>query len=104
MALGRIIFVSATGPGFLLFEMGGEPKVYGPDIEENHSFDLSQIVAWASDVQFELTGSSRLVDIYVTQMHLQQIHPGVVLVDADDSSVGGGGPIRQLLAKAYLPH
>jgi hypothetical protein len=103
MAIGKLIYVTASGPGTILFELHGRPLVVDAAGGDTMSLDYSRIVAWDSGSQFAVTGSVRMLDIYLSQLHLLPLGGGKILVDSDAPGSGSGGLIRRFFKTFYLP-
>lgn len=103
MALGSLIYVNVRGPGIVLFELHGKPLVVDASTEDTMSLEPSRIVAWEAGTQFTVTGSTRVLDIYLTQLHLLPSGGGKILVDADAPISGSGGLVKRFFKKFYVP-
>mgnify|MGYP006433036017 CR=1 FL=1 len=101
--LGHMVYVSVQGPGAVVFEVRGKSDVRGPRHDETYSLDASRLVAWSSGLSFELVGSPKFFDVYLTQMHIRPTAEGCIVVGADERDKGGGGTIRRLFSRFYLP-
>jgi len=102
-ALGKLFHVLVTGDGYLFFELNGSLMQHDYNASYGKSIDFSRMIAWETSSRFRVVGSSKLIDIYFSQLHLEQTYGDIVLLDSDDPSEGGGGLWKRFFSKFYIP-
>lgn len=95
-AMNRHLFPVATGPGLLVMEAVGQPKIM-LRVDAPESIPASRLIAWSIETVFELESEGSIVDDYMSPVYLKPCEGEAVVVDPDDPRRHTGGKLRQLL-------
>jgi hypothetical protein len=102
LALNRMLFQTAEGPGMLLLQARGVPRIWqnsGPI----PPFSPARLICWSLDSCFDLQGSDRAVDIFLSPMYLRADHLRLLVIDADEPENATGNQIWRMLRRFYMP-
>ena len=102
LALNRILFQTAEGPGMLLLQARGVPRIW-----ENSGpippFSPARLICWSLASRFDLQGSDRVTDIFLSPIYLKADHLGLLVIDADEPCDSTGNQIWHMLRRFYMP-
>ncbi|MBN67891.1 MAG: hypothetical protein CME32_01245 [Gimesia sp.] len=90
-AIDRAFQHLCKGPGLVVFECAGVPKVWdGVETESEHRIQVERMVLWPKDIQFvaDKVHTSRDIYLGMTRMFVRQPSSGIpVILDVDDRDV-----------------
>lgn len=90
-AIDRAFQHLCTGPGLVIFECAGVPKVWnGGTAESEHRIQVERLVLWPKDIEFHADKVHTSRDIYLgkTRMFVRQPSSDIPLIlDVDDRDV-----------------
>jgi len=91
---GRLLFLTVTGPGVVVFRTVGEP-IISQDTSNGASFSPRRFVAWAASSSVGITARTDLANIYFSssQIALRGNDQGAV-IDANTEDARGIGAVR----------
>lgn len=91
-AIGRAIQHVCEGPGLVVFDCAGVPKVWNEgDTNEGQRVQVERLVFWPQDLEFRVEKVHTIADLYIgmTRMFVTHHGSGVPLVlDVDERAFG----------------
>ena len=102
LALPRILFQTAEGPGMLLLQARGVPRIWqesGPI----PPISPARLICWSLAGRFDLQGSDRAADIFLSPIYLKTDRIGLLVIDADEPNETGGSQIWRMLKSFWKP-
>ena len=102
LTLPRILFQMARGSGLLLLQARGVPRIWerATDVP---AFSPSRLICWSADSQFDLQGSARTADIFLSPIYLKAHHLDLLVIDADEPGKHHASHIWPMLKRFWKP-
>lgn len=102
LALGKMLYSAADGPGRIVFEACGQPEIY--QFEPcGSSFPMDRLIAWTVGTEFMLTGFHGPLNILFDSLHLQPINLATLIVDADAAHHSKPSVLVSVAKRMYMP-
>ena len=102
LALGKMLYSAADGPGKIVFEACGEPEIYQRE-SSNSSFPMNRLIAWTTGTEFLLSGFHGPLNILFDSLHLQPVKEATLVVDADAGPHEKQSVLVTMAKRMYLP-
>ena len=102
LALGRMFYATASGPGVLLIEASGQPHLI-QSRDEVASFPMSRLTAWSIHTEFRIVGFHGWLNILFDDMHLKVVDSTCVVLDADSETAASGHTLTEIFRRIYMP-
>lgn len=102
LTLSKILFQTATGPGILLMQARGVPRIWH-DSGPIPPFSPARLMCWSPTSQFDLQGSDRAADIFLSPMYLNAKSVQLLVIDADEPDSTGSSHLWRMLKRFWKP-
>ncbi len=102
LSLPRILFQTAEGPGMLLLHARGVPRLW-QDSGPIPPFSPSRLICWTPASKFDLQGTDRTADIFLSPIYLRAESVGLLVIDADEPEETGGSQVWRMLKSFWKP-
>ena len=86
----------------LLLEARGVPCIW-QDSGPIPPFSPARLMCWSLASRFDLQGSDRVADIFLSAIYLKADHLDLLVIDADEAGHSKGNQIWHMLRRFYMP-